>query len=119
LYCAAIHISIMSLAPLHYSTLLYSALLCPALPCPAAVTVNTDDELIDMPAGKENTSLCTVPMGVLKATDGYLMQLTSLQSELLAVVSGEQLSVRLSACMSGWLAGMLLRLLSYIFIAHS
>jgi hypothetical protein len=54
----------------------------------AAITVNTDDELMDLPAGKENTSSCTTPMGVLKASDGYLMQLTSLQSELLAVVSG-------------------------------
>lgn len=52
-----------------------------------AVTVNTDDELMDMPAGKENTTTCTVPMGILKSSDGYLMQLTSLQSELLAVVS--------------------------------
>ena len=33
----------------------------------AAVTVNTDDELMDMPAGKENTTTCTVPMGVLKS----------------------------------------------------
>ena len=35
----------------------------------AAVTVNTDDELMDMPAGKENTTTCTVPMGVLKSRD--------------------------------------------------
>ena len=64
----------------------------------SAITINTDDELMDMPAGKENTTLCTVPMGVMKSNDGYLMQLTSLQSELLAVVSGEYYLSIFSCC---------------------
>jgi hypothetical protein len=32
--------------------------------------VNTEDVLIDIPAGKERTTECTVPMGMLKANDG-------------------------------------------------
>jgi hypothetical protein len=32
--------------------------------------VNTEDVLIDIPAGKEKTNDCTVPVGMLKANDG-------------------------------------------------
>jgi hypothetical protein len=32
--------------------------------------VNTDEEIIDMPSGKEKTTDCTVPFGIMKASEG-------------------------------------------------
>jgi hypothetical protein len=60
-----------------------------------------------MPAGRENTTSCTVPLGVLKSSDGYLMQLTSLQSELLAVVSG-------ALCIKLWIKFLLHFLIPFV-----
>jgi hypothetical protein len=51
------------------------------------IVVNTDDKIIDLPAGKENTTQCTVPISIIKQSDGELLQLAALQSEVLAVVS--------------------------------
>ncbi len=34
------------------------------------IVVNSDNELMDMPAGKERTSDCTMPMGVAREKDG-------------------------------------------------
>lgn len=51
------------------------------------IVVNTEDKIIDLPAGKENTTQCTVPFSIIKQSDGELLQLAALQSEVLAVVS--------------------------------
>ena len=34
------------------------------------VVVNSDNELVDMPAGKEKTADCSMPLGVAKEADG-------------------------------------------------
>ncbi len=36
------------------------------------LVVNTDNELIDLPSGKEKTSECTAPFGLLKQEDGKI-----------------------------------------------
>lgn len=41
------------------------------------LVVNTDEELLDMPAGKEKTDGCNVPIGLLKLKDGNFLQQTS------------------------------------------
>lgn len=39
--------------------------------------VNTDETLMELPAGKDNTTSCVTPMAALRATDGALLQLTA------------------------------------------
>ena len=51
------------------------------------IVVNTDDSLMDIPAGKENTTLATIPFGIIRKSNGELLQLAALQSEVLAVIS--------------------------------
>jgi hypothetical protein len=35
------------------------------------LVVNTEDEIVDMPAGKEKTSECSVPIGMMKSSQGF------------------------------------------------
>ena len=39
----------------------------------ASLIVNTDDELIEMQKGREDTSQCSVPTGLITSTDGDLL----------------------------------------------
>ena len=53
-----------------------------------AVVVNTDDTLLDMPAGKEVTSGVHIPVGLARSNETALVQLTATPgSEVLAVVA--------------------------------
>lgn len=51
------------------------------------IIVNTDNSIIDMPAGKEDTSKATAPMGIMKFSDGDLLMISSAEGEILATVS--------------------------------
>mmetsp|Transcript_21535 Transcript_21535/g.31287 ORF Transcript_21535/g.31287 Transcript_21535/m.31287 type:complete len:870 (+) Transcript_21535:112-2721(+) len=57
------------------------------------VIINTDDTMIDIPAGKENTTTCSVPLGIIKQKDGDLLHIAGMQNEVLAVVSDPQYGV--------------------------
>ena len=41
----------------------------------------------DLPAGKENTTMCTTPLAVIKQNDGFLLQLAAQSSEVLLIAS--------------------------------
>eukprot|EP01034_Spumella_vulgaris_P021759 gene21759-27815_t len=51
------------------------------------IVVNSDNELIDMPAGKEQTGDCSMPMGVAKDVDASLTHLAARTNELWVIVS--------------------------------
>lgn len=49
--------------------------------------VNTEDIVIDIPLGKEDAKLSTTPTGLIKQSDGELLQITAMQSEVLVLLS--------------------------------
>ena len=51
------------------------------------VVVNTDDTLVDMPAGNEKVDSVTAPFGIMRFSDGELALITNVKNEVLAVVS--------------------------------
>jgi hypothetical protein len=51
------------------------------------VVINTDDTVMDIPAGKENITACTAPYGIMRAGAGELLHIAALQSEVLVLVS--------------------------------
>lgn len=54
------------------------------------LVVNTDDEMIDMPAGKENTDQSTVPLGLVRWTEGEYIHLAARTNEVWAILSDNQ-----------------------------
>jgi hypothetical protein len=61
------------------------------------VVINTEDALLDIPAGKENITACTAPYGVMKSLSGELLHIVALQSEVLVLFS-DPLHGRSPAC---------------------
>lgn len=57
------------------------------------IVVNTDDQLVDMPAGRESTTAATVPTGIIRLSDGELMLISNSKSEVLATVSDPKYGV--------------------------
>ena len=53
----------------------------------AGLMVNSDNKLLDMPSGKENTTNCSVPFAAVSEGSGYLVFLSAMKSEVLAIVS--------------------------------
>ena len=49
--------------------------------------VNSDNNILDMPAGKENTTNCSVPFAAVSEKNGYLVFLSAMKQEVLATVS--------------------------------
>lgn len=50
------------------------------------LVVNTDDEVIDMPAGKENTADSSVPLGLLRFSEGEYLHLAARSNEAWAIL---------------------------------
>lgn len=53
------------------------------------LVINTENVLLDMPAGKENTSQCTIPTGSINEISGSMIYMTSSVSEVWAVLSSD------------------------------
>ena len=53
----------------------------------AGLLVNSENKLLDMPAGKENTTNCSVPFAAASEGNGYLVFLSAMKFEVLAIVS--------------------------------
>lgn len=51
------------------------------------IVVNTDNEIVEMPAGKESTAKATAPMGLMRFSDGDLLMISNAKGEILATVS--------------------------------
>jgi len=51
------------------------------------LVVNTENNVMEMPAGRENTTACTVPMAVISESNGSLLHVVSRNSEVFAVLS--------------------------------
>jgi len=52
------------------------------------LVVNTDNEFLDLPSGKESTDACTSPFALIRDVDGRLIHMEALKaSELIAIVS--------------------------------
>jgi hypothetical protein len=49
--------------------------------------INTDDSLLDMPAGKENTNDCTNSLAIMKESDGNLLHMAAMQGEVFSFFS--------------------------------
>lgn len=50
------------------------------------IVINTENEIIEMPTGRENTNDCTVPFGMLKNEDGHYLHIAARTNEIWAVV---------------------------------
>jgi hypothetical protein len=54
------------------------------------LVVNSDNDLLDMPAGKENTQDCSASLGLVRAQDGDFLHLAARTNEVWLVVSASQ-----------------------------
>lgn len=62
------------------------------------LVVNTDNEFLDLPSGKESTDSCTSPFALVRDVDGRLVHMEALKaSELIAIVSSST-SAMTDAC---------------------
>ena len=59
--------------------------------------MNSDNKLIDMPAGKENTTNCSVPFGAVSEGNGYLVFLSAMKHEVLATISSTSSNLGIDA----------------------
>ncbi len=69
---------------------------CPVLSClTLAPALLTEESIFEIPAGKDNTTMCTAPFASVRQADGAMMQLTASYEQevlLLATHAGTPLS---------------------------
>eukprot|EP01038_Epipyxis_sp_PR26KG_P009372 gene9372-12628_t len=58
------------------------------------LVVNTDNEIIDMPSGKEKTNECSMPISISKESDAALAQILAGSNEVWAVISEHAHGIR-------------------------
>jgi hypothetical protein len=60
------------------------------------LVVNNDNEMIDLPSGKEKTTECTAPFGLMKQEDGHFLHLASRTNEVWAIISDSTMGMSTS-----------------------
>jgi hypothetical protein len=50
------------------------------------IVVNTDNEIIDMPSGKESTADCSVPFAMMKNEDAHFLHIAARTNEIWGIV---------------------------------
>ena len=50
------------------------------------IVVNTENEIIEMPAGKEKTTECTMPFGIMRNIDGQFLHTAARSNDVWAVI---------------------------------